>query len=760
MILNSTKYKNPERTISGLSNFVTNADTIILCDTSSGIVYLTLLEIPNDQWNTNYKLYVVDKSNNAGTNAIAIFAPAGYTINNQSSLIISTNGGGVVISVASNTGYLGLATSGSGNALAVLNQGVQITPSATSMNFLGIQATAIGNDVTIQNAFISIDNTSILALISSSGLLPNQTYNITDAVFGRSIYKHNVYVTATAINQLATSGLGQFFNADFQSVGNYSGVSGFVSQTGIWQSSSTYSIGDIAIWNNLHFKNITGSNGSSSPNSDAVNWLELAYSETNGYIVEIDYINYDVLNNFISSRTDVVMNQVEYYDTGSVCSLNEFMWGKNGVNQNKVIGNSIFSIANTIINKTIANNFVFNSEVYLQNNGIDPALTGAFNDNVFWNAIRICTFSLVNIVSACEMNEFREVNGISNMTISDATFSRNNVVQGSVGVCEFRNNALIRDNTIINTSFLLNKKGGLFENNYANNSSIQIDGSTGNEQQNVLNNSTLQVLTNEGSINLNNLTDSVINIQFNSPTGLIVRNNMQSNSTVLISNVNNGSIGDGGVKGVGNVFANSTLEIDILGAGKQIFGNEFYQSQLTMTTMQGSFFGCFVKSSLIEFDVCSGFVFNSLTLHNATFGNASYVVPQSFVGGEYIFGNCSISVNLDCSDPAIYDGGLQKLTIPAELSSFVGVITLQNAGGITIKNIVGVNSIAKITFLNDAGTTTFVTVGVGVALSGEIVSNQVAPYSFNITYRLSGTDYIRLQSLGAVNGVMENGIFV
>ena len=200
-------------------------------------------------------------------------------------------------------------------------------------------------------------------------------------------------------------------------------------------------------------------------------------------------------------------------------------------------------------------------------------------------------------------------------------------------------------------------------------------------------------------------------------------------------------------------FDNSLLEIGTLGAGKQIFGNEFYQSQITMGTMQGSFFGCYVKASVITFDSCTGYLFNGLTLHDAQFGNNTYVVPQSFVGGEFIFGNNSIGVKLDCSNPAIYDAGLQQLTIPSELAFFVGVITLTNAGGITIKNVLGVSGLSSTTFFNDAGVTTFVSVAVGVALAGEIVSNQPAPHNFNINYRLNGTDYIRLKLLGSVNVV-------
>jgi hypothetical protein len=176
--------------------------------------------------------------------------------------------------------------------------------------------------------------------------------------------------------------------------------------------------------------------------------------------------------------------------------------------------------------------------------------------------------------------------------------------------------------------------------------------------------------------------------------------------------------------------------------------------------MQGSMFGCSVKYSEITFDQCIGYVFNSLTLLNAQFGSAGYIVPQSFVGGEYIFGNGSISVTLDCSDPAIYNGGLQQLTIPSQLFNFTGIYLLANAGGITIANVIGVNGTFDTTFYNTAGITTFATTSVGLAGAGDIISNQVAPHLFNITHRLNGTDYIKLKLSGNINEVTEVGIFV
>ena len=103
----STKYANNSRAISGTSNVINKDDTILLCNTTSGAVAVTIGEIPNGFWDTNYKLYISDYSNNAGTNNITINAPSGFTINNASSLVISTNGGSVLIQIASSTAYVG-----------------------------------------------------------------------------------------------------------------------------------------------------------------------------------------------------------------------------------------------------------------------------------------------------------------------------------------------------------------------------------------------------------------------------------------------------------------------------------------------------------------------------------------------------------------------------------------------------------------------------------------------------------------------------
>lgn len=113
MALYSNKYPNTVRTVVGTAALFPD-DMIVLCDTSSGAVNLTLLEIPQNYWNTLWKLYVLDNNNNAATNNITITAPAGQSINLTSSVVINTNGGGYVFEISGNGSYLGTPTSGGG----------------------------------------------------------------------------------------------------------------------------------------------------------------------------------------------------------------------------------------------------------------------------------------------------------------------------------------------------------------------------------------------------------------------------------------------------------------------------------------------------------------------------------------------------------------------------------------------------------------------------------------------------------------------
>jgi len=172
MALNTTPYPNTIRTISG-SAVAFADDVILLCDTSSGAVNITLQEIPTNNWNLLYKLFVIDNSNNASVNNITINAPSGQSINLGSSIVINTNGGGYVFEISGNGQYLGTPSSGGGGGGGVTSVGATspLTSSGGATPNISIpQASALASGYlssTDYNAFNS--KSSPIAILNNVG---------------------------------------------------------------------------------------------------------------------------------------------------------------------------------------------------------------------------------------------------------------------------------------------------------------------------------------------------------------------------------------------------------------------------------------------------------------------------------------------------------------------------------------------------------------------------------------------------------------
>ena len=311
-MLSPQKYQNTSRTITGLLNFVFTSDVLIFCDTSAGAVAITLLEIPSNFWNTTYKLYIIDANNNAQTNNITINAPVGFQVNNASSFVISTNGGIALIRIVNNTDYLA-ETNYNSNPLAVLNEGVLLTPNATSMDFIGsyVNATNVGSAVSvfIQPSIISLTYAQLQTAITNSTLIAGQMYEISNATFIQTTSETApVYLIATSTNTISAEGQGRFLNADYQGIGNYSSVTGFVSNLGVWNLSLLVVVGSVVIWNNLQYVSLTGN--PNQPDTNPSDWQLLSKTLTTGYILEVCTILYDVNTNSIYKRIDLNNNSV------------------------------------------------------------------------------------------------------------------------------------------------------------------------------------------------------------------------------------------------------------------------------------------------------------------------------------------------------------------------------------------------------------------------------------------------------------------
>lgn len=80
----------------------------------------------------------------------------------------------------------------------------------------------------------------------------------------------------------------------------------FGTQTNTWNSSGTYAVGDIVVYNGNTYKNLTGTNTSSTPNQDTTNWenIPLITNESNNSTKNTYSSNY--LNNNFGKKGKVL----------------------------------------------------------------------------------------------------------------------------------------------------------------------------------------------------------------------------------------------------------------------------------------------------------------------------------------------------------------------------------------------------------------------------------------------------------------------
>jgi len=677
MAMFSTTYKNNQRIVSGNTS-VFNDDVVLLCDTSTAPVTINLGDIAIDYWNTIWKLYVVDNSNNATTNNIVINAGSGQTINGFSSLTINTNGGQALIRVSSNSSFIAELSTGGGATLTVKDEGVTVVAGVTVLNFIGavvnVTTPMAGEaDVTISaSGYQILSNSALLALISAGTLNIGWTYIVNNVTNANTF----VAVQAIATNAVQNYGAGYFLNADYQAVGDYSGVSGFVSQTGIWKGgSASYVLGDVCIWNNYHYKNITGSNSATTPNSDTTNWVLLTKSATNGYIIAVDYVIYDVVTNIVRKRIDSKNNEVDY--TNGNISFDYFQWGRNQVTYNKVLNGSLFGAVNSPCNFT--GNFLVNSQI----TDYTPALItgGSIDKNILTNSqITIQSnqgevsynnldsgsyFTIQSIINAggvisptINYNNFKENSYISLNTLQDASITYNNFYSQSyiltVGSIIVSNSSLDRNNfSSVSYLRILNSvtSCNIYESNVEGRSYISITGAySGNVRNNVLSVNSYLVLNtgivgadcsgnrlsafsyitigaHSGQID-NNFVTNLSNIQITTNyVGSYVSQNRLENNSSLILTTGGEITGQTNATIQYNSIDNTILSINnILG---NLDNNQITNSTLAVTTITNNFNSNQITNSSLPITTISGNFKNNLI------GNSTFTITTINAGANF-----------------------------------------------------------------------------------------------------------------------------
>ena len=758
MIGTATKFPNTSRVISGQVNFVFDSDLILLCNTSLGAVNLLLLEIPENHFNTQYKLYVVDNSNNAVNNNITITAPTGYTIQGSNTAKITSNGGVCIVTISSNKSYSAFFSyNEQGNPLIIKNEGANITPNATSLNFVGssVEATASGTDVTvtvtssgnpiavknegteitptalslnfvgnlvnatsvagavqidINSTFLTVTYALLQTLISTNALIPNQNYLITNAIFTSTIptaYTYtntaNIIVQAITTNEISLSASGIFLNPDFQAIGNYSGVTGFQQQRGVWYAYYGYAIGDVIIWNNLHWKCIV-SNSGENPDNFPLNWELLPQTSTNGYITEIDIIKYDVATNLITYREDVRQNRIENNINrvgDEVETFYFYQWGNNNCSNNTISERSLFVCWNSraIIQY---NTFEKNTAVYVSNS---TQLSGSIMYNTFsLNS----SFNLAN-----ENGQFNNNVIINNSaSITNSSSFENNILKNCNG--SINNSSYFANNTFekqLNFSMGLNivNQNSMQNNQFIDFNSFQIlnryeDGQNGYFWDNVG--------TQNCKVFINNCLGEI-------------KNNIFTNCDVRLYNIFLGKFNDNQITGGdftgdnNSVLLGDTDDYNIIFTDNVLINSfvalykpsdEFMRNNLQNSTFKTNCYTQKIISNNFRSFNFQLFFYNSQpncpSIRNTVIYDVTTNIEEKLFddiyGGICQYGINTLKTSLNMDDALIYDVPSKSLTIPTYFKTLFGEYSLKSNTPFDIETINNLNDNFATKFTNEA----------------------------------------------------------
>lgn len=576
MAMFDTKYPNTSRIVTGTPQLF-NDDVILLCDTSAGPVTINLLEIPENFWNTNWKLYVVDNNANASVNNIVINAGVGQLINSLANITIDTDNGGAVVQIASNEAFLGNLFFTSGGA-ATPDEKVKVSGADTTADFLNAKIVAgAGMTLNILNtganeqmelvststgggAITSKTNADFKVDVAASALIPNSLYLITDAGFTQG-----VYIRALTTNTFSREGRGIFLNLDWQNTsGNFNGV---------WNDTLAGLVAGTSqvAWNGEVYISTTGVNGTDPPNIDGVNWSNSKRTaDPSLYVQELDWVLYDVEKNEITLRRDKRNNAIENYFENKPPTYNslaetEFQWGNDLCYSNKAINGGVIRNANW--------NSLSGADGFAYNTADNNTYVDAINCNAQFvgNNMINTEFMLRACKTNISQNEFfKSVVNFENTLAGNFFF---NTIQNSSVQFDAMTTGDIQENTIIESTLNgTNFQGTDVKDNYVNNARISCGTARNRVENNVVCSGSVLDVQSQGSngSTLANVLKNNSTLLANSNQGEISGNTLNNQSTITATNsanlivLSNNDLDNGSAISIGQWYANMIVKENVL----------------------------------------------------------------------------------------------------------------------------------------------------------------------------------------------------
>jgi len=450
------------------------------------------------------------------------------------------------------------------------------------------------------NGATNILYADLITLVSTSSLIPDTTYFITD---------RNIWVYAHTTSLISNDAVRKMSIVQ----NTYYEISGI--NKGVWHSTFTdadVDVDDIMVYCGRVFKNLTGNIGSSTivdmkgtliypaPNAslDNTNWVSINTTDTTYYEDKIFNIKYDYLTDTITEQSDNRGNTI-YNDAFTSENIsgptNHILiditdWGNNQIFNNKCSGvfnnhtDSYIQIAYNKCAKTISNNYsifgniIYNDVFYITDNKcnridynvlngfiFNNTNTGTISSNSLLSGILGSTSSISSNSNQGDIknntNNGSIVSNTNNGSIYNNTnngaIDSNSSHGGTVDIYQNSNNGLISNNSTNNTGIYSNSNNGIIQSNSNNN------GIYNNRCGSIYNNTNGERITNNSNSNniFNNSNGGPI--YDNSNNGQIVANSISGG---IYDNSNNGHISNNTqVSGTCNIEHNNNNG-DIIGA--------------------------------------------------------------------------------------------------------------------------------------------------------------------------------------------------